>query len=315
MRVAILGAGGVGAYLGARLAHAGAAGVHLVARGSHLEALRRGGLELRSVFGDVHVEIPATADPAEIGPVDVVVFTVKSTDTDEAAGRLAPLLGEDTAVISFQNGVDNEERIAAVVGDDHVLGGAAFIFSTIAEPGVIHHTGGPARFFFGELDGHPTERATRFLDACREADIDAELSEDIRGVMWRKFVFICAQAGMTAAARLPVGALREDAEAWKMYRQIVEEVCAVAAAEGIPLGDDVVEEAMRLADGLDPDAYSSLHYDLEHGKPMELEALIGRVVALGRRRGVDVPANEAIYALLSPWAARNRAGSAKPENG
>lgn len=307
MRVAILGAGGVGAYLGARLAHAGAAGVHLVARGSHLEALRRGGLELRSVLGDVHVEIPATAEPAEIGPVDVVVFTVKSTDTDEAAGRLAPLLGKDTAVISFQNGVDNEERIAAVVGDDHVLGGAAYIFSTIAEPGVIHHTGGPARFFFGELNGHPTERATRFLDACREADVDAELSEDIRGVMWRKFVFICAQAGMTAAARLPVGALREDAEAWKMYRQIVEEVCAVAAAEGIPLGNDVVEEAMQLAGGLDPDTYSSLHYDLEHGKSMELEALTGRVVALGRRHGVDVPANEAIYALLSPWAARNRA--------
>lgn len=315
MRVAILGAGGVGAYLGARLAHVGAASVHLVARGSHLEALRRGGLELRSVLGDVRVEIPATADPAEIGPVDVVVFTVKSTDTDEAAGRLAPLLGEDTAVISFQNGVDNEERIAAVVGDDHVLGGVAYIFSTIAEPGVIHHTGGPARFFFGELDGPPTDRATRFLDACREADVDAELSEDIRGVMWRKFVFICAQAGMTAAARLPVGALREDAEAWKMYRQIVEEVCAVAAAEGIPLGNDVVEEAMRLAGGLDPDTYSSLHYDLEHGKPMELEALTGRVVALGRRSGVDIPANEAIYALLSPWAARNRARSAKPENG
>lgn len=304
--MAILGAGGVGAYLGARLAHVGTASVHLVARGSHLEALRRGGLELRSALGDVRVEIPATADPAEIGPVDVVVFTVKSTDTEEAAGRLAPLLGEDTAVISFQNGVDNEERIAAVVGDDHVLGGVAYIFSTIAEPGVIHHTGGPARFLFGELDGHPTERATRFLDACREADVDAELSEDIRGVMWQKFVFICAQAGMTAAARLPVGALREDAEAWKMYRQIVEEVCAVAAAEGIPLGNDVVEEAMRLAGGLDPDTYSSLHYDLEHGKPMELEALTGRVVALGRRSGVDIPANEAIYALLSAWAARNR---------
>ncbi|MEO8324152.1 MAG: 2-dehydropantoate 2-reductase [Actinomycetota bacterium] len=310
MRIAILGAGGVGAYLGARLAHTGAADVHLVARGSHLEALQRDGLELRSILGDVRVDIPAYAEPAEIGPVDVVVFTVKSTDTDEAAGRLAPLLGKDTAVISFQNGVDNEERIAAVVGDDHVLGGAAFIFSTITEPGVIHHTGGPARFFFGELDGSPSERATRFLDACREADVDTELSLDIRSLMWRKFVFICAQAGMTAATRLPVGALREDAEAWKMYRQIVEEVCAVAAAEGIPLSNDVVEETMRLAGGLDPDAYSSLHYDLEHGKPMELEALTGCVVALGRRSGVDVPANEAIYALLSPWAARNRARSA-----
>jgi 2-dehydropantoate 2-reductase len=307
LRVAILGAGGVGGYLGARLAQAEAADVHLVARGSHLEALRRDGLELRSVFGDVRVEIPATADTAEIGPVDIVVFAVKSTDTDEAARLLAPLIRENTAVISFQNGVDNEERIAAVVGNEHVLGGVAFIFSTIAGPGVIEHTGGPTRFVFGEWNGEITERARRFLDACLEAGIDSALSDEIRALMWQKLAFICAHAGMTAATRLPVGRLRANAEAWQMYRRVVEEVFAVAAADGIAVPNDAVKAAMELADGLDPDAYSSLHHDMEHGKPMELESLNGHVVHLGRRYGLDVPANEAIYALLSPWAARRRA--------
>ncbi|MGH2808423.1 MAG: 2-dehydropantoate 2-reductase [Actinomycetota bacterium] len=308
MRVAIFGAGGVGGYLGARLAGGGAADVHLIARGAHLDALRRNGLELRSVFGDARVTVAATDDPSEIGPVDVIVFTVKATDTADASRRLRPLLGEDTAVISFQNGVDNEQRIAAAIGERHVLGGVAFIFATIAEPGVIDHTGGPTRFVFGELNGATTKRAKRFLDVCRAAGIDVEISGDIRTAMWRKFVFICAHAGMTAAARMPVGALREDDAAWHMYRQVVEEGCAVAAAEGIGLPDDAVDTAMELAQGLDLGAYSSLHYDLEHGKPMELESLNGYVAALGRRHDVDVPANAAIYALLSPSARRNRAG-------
>ena len=303
MRVAVLGAGGVGGYLAARLAAAGAAAVHLVARGAHLEALRADGLTLRSVFGDAHVWVAATDDPAAIGPVDVVLFTVKSTDTDAATAQLGPLLDERTAVVSFQNGVDNEDRIAAVVGRDHVVGGAAFIFSTIAAPGVIEHTGGPTRFVFGELDGDRTERTEHLLAAFRSAEVDAEIAADIRMAMWRKFVFICAQSGMTAASRLPLGAIRADAEAWRMYRDVISEVAAVADAEGIALPDDTVTEAIALAESLDDDSYSSLHYDLEHGKRMELEALNGHVVRLARRHGVDVPANAAIHALLSPWAA------------
>lgn len=252
--------------------------------------------------GDATVRLPATDDPSEVGPVDVVVFAVKSTDTVDAAARLEPLIGDDTAVISFQNGVANEQRLAAAIGEEHVLGGVAFIFSTIVEPGVVGHTGGPARFLFGELDGRTTPRATAFLDACRSVGIQAEISPDIVTAMWRKLLFICAQAGMTAAARLPVGPLRDDSEAWRMYRQVVEEGAAVAAAEGVALPEDIVDATMELAQGLDAEAYSSLHYDLEHGKPMELEALNGYLVAVGRRHGVRVPANEAIYALLSPWA-------------
>ncbi len=306
MRIAVFGAGGVGAYLGARMADAGTAEVHLVARGSHLEALKNDGLRVKSGLGDVKVSVPATDDPGEIGPVDVVVFTVKATETERAAGRLEPLLGEDTAVVSFQNGVDNEAKIAEVIGPTHVLGGAAYIFSTIAEPGLIHHTGGPARFIFGEMHGRTTDRAKRFDSALRDAGVDSDISENIKVLMWRKFVFICAQAGMSTAARLPAGALREDPEAWRMYREVVNEVCAVAVAEGIAIGDHTAEQTMGFARDLDAGAFSSLHYDLEHDKPMELEALNGHVVKLGRRHGIPVPANEAIYALLSPWAARNK---------
>lgn len=306
MRIAVFGAGGVGGYLAARLADAGTAEVALLARGAHLEALRADGLRLRSVFGDAHVRVPATDDPGDIGPVDAVLFTVKATDTHTAAGQLGPLLGEGTAVVSFQNGVDNEDRITATVGGGHVLGGVAFIFSTIAAPGVIEHSGGPTRFVFGELDGRRSQRAQGLQDVLRAAGVDAELTSDVRAAMWRKFIFICAQAGMTAASRLPLGALRGDEEAWRMYRAVITEAAAVADAEGIGLPDDAVEGAIELAESLEHDAFSSLHYDLEHGKPMELDALNGHVARLGRRHGVDVPANEAIYALLSPWAAANR---------
>lgn len=305
MRIAVLGAGGVGGYLGARIGDAGAAEVHLLARGAHLAALQRDGLELRSIDGDCHVELPATDDPAEVGPVDVVLFTVKSNDTGTAGHQLAPLLHEGTAVVTFQNGVDNERRLVDIVGEDHVLGGAAFVFVTVAEPGVLEHTGGPTRFVFGELDGQRRGRAERFLAVCKAAGIDAVLSGEIRRVLWRKYALMCATGGMTAASRLPVGALRADAAAWGMFRRIAEEVCALAAAEGVELPDNTVDRTVRLAEGFEPDSYSSLHHDLTHGRPMELGALNGTAVRLGRRHGMEVPMNEAVHALLSPWAARH----------
>ena len=164
MRIAVYGAGGVGGYFGGRLAQAGA-DVHLIARGAHLQALREQGLRVRSVTGDFEVRAPATDDPADVGSCDFVLFCVKTFDTDAATARLGPLVGEDTAVVSLQNGVENEETLARAVGDDHVMGGAAFIFAEIAEPGVIRHTGGPASITFGELDGRASERA-RAPRAC-----------------------------------------------------------------------------------------------------------------------------------------------------
>lgn len=306
MKIAIYGAGGVGGYFGGRLAQAGA-DVHLIARGEHLDALRQDGLRVDSVHGDFEVELSATDDPDSIGPCDYVLFTVKSFDTTEAARELDPLLHDETGVISLQNGLENEEKLATVIGTDHVMGGIAYVFSTIAEPGVIEHTGGPANITYGEVDGTHSNRAERFLKWCERADgMEADLSEEIQTALWEKAAFICAQAGMTATVRLPLGEIRDEQESWSMYRQLIEEVCSVGRATGVELSDGTVAKWMEFAQDLDADSYSSLHYDLTHDKPIELEALHGTVVRQGRENEIAVPMNEAVYAILRPWAVRNQ---------
>jgi 2-dehydropantoate 2-reductase len=305
MRIAVYGAGGVGGYFGGRLAQAGTE-VHFIARGAHLRALREHGLRVRSVKGDFAVQVHATDEPAEIGPCDVVLFTVKSFDTDAAAAGLGPLLGDDTAVLSLQNGVDNEEKLAKAVGEQHVMGGAAYIFAGVAEPGVIVHTGGPTSITFGELDGQESERARQLLASCQQAGFAAELSPNIRTVLWAKLAFICAQAGMTAAVRLPIGEIRTADAAWAAFQRLVAEVAAVAAADGTPVPPGAQQQALTLAQSLEPGGFSSLHDDLVAGRRMELDALHGFVVRRAAERGVPVPMSEAVYAILEPWAVRNQ---------
>lgn len=305
MRFAVYGAGGIGAYLGARLADAGH-DVHLIARGDHLSALQNDGTTVESINGDTHVDIPATNDPADVGPSDYVLFTVKSYDTKDAASDLDPLVGDDTTVVSFQNGVDNERWIADEVGAEHVMGGVAYIFSTIKEPGVVEHTGGPARFVFGELSGGRTERVDALDDSLSACEgVESVPVDDVRVELWRKFAFICAQAGMTAATRLPIGPIRETEPTWRMYEEVLEEVCHVARAEGIEVPDGTVEEWLDFAQNLDFETYSSLHYDLVNENRMELDALNGSLVRHAAETDADAPMNRAIYSLLQPWAERN----------
>lgn len=305
MKVAVYGAGGIGAYFGGRLAEAGA-DVHMIARGTHLEALQNKKLEVESVHGDFTVDVPATDDPDEIGMCDYVLFCVKSYDTIEAANNLGPLIGDDTAVISLQNGVDNEEKLVEKVGDEHVMGGIAYIFSTIAEPGVIEHTGGPAKIIFGELDGTRSERATTFLEWCDQASgLEGELSENIWLDIWEKYTFICAQAGATAAIQLPIGDIREVEESWELFRDLLHEVVQVAAAEGIDIPESTVNEWIEFAQDLEPDAYSSLYYDLKNGNRMELEALHGTLLQKAEEHGVRIPRSSTVYAILRPWAVKN----------
>ncbi|MFW5918683.1 MAG: 2-dehydropantoate 2-reductase [archaeon] len=302
MKFAIYGAGGIGAYLGARLADVGHE-VSLIARGDHLDALQTDGLRVESIQGDTTVDLPATDDPAAVGPVDFVLFTVKAYDTRDAASDLHPLIGPETAVVSFQNGVDNERWIADEVGESHVVGGVAYIFSTIKAPGVVEHTGGPARFVYGELDGERTDRIEALDAALSESEgVEAVLADEVREELWRKFAFICAQSGMTAATRKPIGRIEETPATWKMYRRVVEEVVAVANAEGVDVPEDTVEEWLAFARDLDPDVHSSLYYDLTHDKRLELDALNGSVLRHAEETGVDVPMNEAIHAILRPWA-------------
>jgi 2-dehydropantoate 2-reductase len=305
MRIAVYGAGGVGGYFGGRLAQAGA-DVHLIARGRHLETLRTHGLRVRSVKGDFAVRVRATDDPAEIGPCDYVLFCVKAFDTESAAARLGPLLGEATAVVSLQNGVDNEEELARAVGQYHVMGGAAFIFTGIAEPGVILHTGGPTSITFGELDGQVTGRARRLLECCRQAGFGAELSPSIKTVLWAKLAFICAQAGMTAAVRRPIGEIRTVDAAWAAFQKLVAEVAAVAEADGTPLPSTAQQRALTMAQSVEPGSFSSLHDDLVAGRRMELESLHGFVVRRAAEHGIPVPMSEAVYAILKPWEIRNQ---------
>jgi 2-dehydropantoate 2-reductase len=306
MKIAVIGAGGVGGYFGGRLAQGGH-DVHFVARGAHLEAIRTNGLRVRSVRGDFTVppeRAHATDDPARVGPCEVVLFTVKSFDTDAAAPALAPLLGPETAVISLQNGIDNEDKLAAHLGPEHVVGGVAFIFAGIAEPGVIRDSGGPARILVGELDGRRTPRVERFVGACTESGIDAAIAPDIRAALWSKWAFICAQAGLTAATGLPIGEIRDAPAAWDLFRQVVTETWQVGTAEGVALPDDLVEQHLAFARSLEPDGRSSLHDDKVAGRRMELEALLGELVRRAKTHAIPAPAAGALYGVLEPWGRR-----------
>jgi len=305
MKIGVFGAGGVGGYYGGRLAVAGHR-VHFLARGGHLAKIRAEGLSVRSVRGDFRVNAPATDDPAEIGQCDAVLFCVKSYDNRAAVSRLGPMLHDGTAVVSLQNGIDNEEILAEAVGWPHVLGGASFIFSTVSEPGVISHTGGPASLSIGEVDGQRSERVLALSAACNEAGIPTDVPDDIRVVLWSKYAFICAQAGMTASTRLPIGDIRDSEPAWHMFRSIVEEVVAVARAEGVPLPDSLIDDHLRATGALDPSSRSSLYHDLSTGHRMELDALHGTLTRLGAKHGVPTPASNAVLAILSPWAAKAR---------
>jgi 2-dehydropantoate 2-reductase len=295
-----MGSGGVGGYFGARLARAGE-NVTFVARGAHLEAIRAHGLRIKSkVDGDFVVRSPATDDPATAGEADLVLFCVKSYDTELAAKAIRPAVGPETGVLSLQNGVDNEEKIAALVGPGQVLGGAAQVFATIEAPGVIAHafTG---KIVFGEMDGALTPRARRILDALERTGIPAELTSRIQQALWEKYLFLTAQSGMTALTRCPIGVIRSTSETRQMYRLIIEEVAALAKAAGIELPPAIVDETMSLADSLPPTNTSSLYHDLVRGRRLELEALQGHAVRLGERLGVPTPTLFSVYAALRPF--------------
>lgn len=273
--------------------------------------MREHGLRVDSVLGDVALtpESTQTTDaPGDIGPSDVVLFTVKSYDTEAAMDSLAPLLHDETAVISLQNGIDNEERIAASIGFEHVVGGVAYLFAHRSAPGRIRHTGGPARMVFGELNRERSPRTEAFLAECQRAGIAAEIAPDIRAALWSKFVFIAAQAGVTTASRQPIGRIRETPETWKLFRRVLEEVAALARLEGVELPADLVQKHLDFATGLEWHGRSSMYDDLAAGRRLELEALLGEPVRRGAHAGVATPVTEVLYGLLLPSAAGSTPG-------
>jgi len=300
VKIAVVGAGGIGGYYGALL-HQSGQDVTFLARGLHLEAMRANGLRVESVLGDpVVLHIRSTGRPEEVGPVDLVLFTVKAYDSASAAGSLRPLLKPDTAILTLQNGVESVEVLSDVVGSSHVLGGLCQIFCVLAAPGVVRYTGGPRRVVLGELDGSMTPRAQAARAAFAATGVPVELSTQILVDMWEKYIFINAQGGMTALTRLPIGAIRSTPPTFEMYLQVAEEVAAVGRAHGVPIPGGERERVRAFAEALHPGAYSSLHNDLVAGRRTELEALLGTIVRLGTRHNVPIPNCRAVYAALLP---------------
>ena len=300
MRIVVMGAGGTGGYFGAKLARAGL-DVTFVARGAHLAGIRAHGLRVKSAIeGEWVVRAPTVDRLDGLPPAGLVLFCVKSFDTEDAAHAIRPVVGAHTGVLSIQNGVDNEDTLGRILGPGHVMGGVAQVFATIEAPGVINHAL-LGRIIFGEMDGKETERVRATLAACERAGIPAEISPHILRALWEKYVFIAAAAGMTALTRLPAGVLRRVPETRRMYRLLLEEMAALGRAVGAGLADGAVDACLETLDALGPTAYSSLHHDLSHGRRLELEALHGHAVRLGLRHGIATPMLFAVYAALRPY--------------
>ena len=303
MRIAVMGTGGVGGYFGIRLA-LGRCDVSFIARGRHLEAIRQHGLKVESPLGDMHLASPrATDEPADIGPVDVVLFGVKLWDTETAAKALVPLIGSETAVVSLQNGVRKDDILRDASGEPAVMGGACYIAAQIVEPGVIRHSGTMQRLVFGEYDGRRSARAEAFLDACRRAQIEAEISADIRRTIWEKFVFLVGLSGLTTTIRKPIGPIRSNPRTRALLYDAMHEVVAVGRAQGVHLAEDFADNRLTFSDGLPATMTSSMHNDLERGNRLEAEGLSGDVVERGRAHGVPTPVNRVIYDTLILHAA------------
>lgn len=306
MRIAIFGTGGVGGYYGGRLAQTGA-DVTFIARGEHLRAIRKDGLRVYSIAGDFVVHpAQATDDAGTIGTVDVVIVALKTWQLPAAMPDCARLLGPRTLVLSLQNGVEAPRQLAAHVGDQHVLGGIAKIFSSIEAPGCIRHVGGAAVIEFGRLDNRLTEDVTRLRDLFIQAGVNVKIPADIDVALWEKFLYVVPLGGVGAVTRAPVGVVRSQSESRLMLEEAMREIWRVARARGVGLADDLVGRGMKFVDGHPPGATTSLQRDILAGRPSELEAWNGAVVRLGAAAAVPTPVHGFLYASLLPQERRAR---------
>jgi 2-dehydropantoate 2-reductase len=265
--------------------------------------MQKNGLRVEGGRGDTLISpCQATDDPASIGPVDIVMFCVKLWDVESAGERIKPLIGPDTAVITFQNGIDAPERLVPILGAGAVMGGVAQISATIAEPGVIRQTGTFMRLVFGELGGGKSARGEAFLALCKAAGFDASHSPAILTEIWMKFIILATNSAFTAATRTPIGKLREDADIMEQWDLATREVIALGKACGIALPDDAADKAMAFSKQAPPAMMASMAHDLIRGGRIELPWLSGKVVALGRERGVPTPVHAVLNAVLKPHA-------------
>jgi 2-dehydropantoate 2-reductase len=306
MRVAVIGAGGVGGYFGGRLARGGIDVTFLV-RGKTLEALRTRGLRVESIHGDFTLDhLKATDDPASVGPVDAVLVAVKAWQIAEAVANIGPMIGPETVVIPLENGMTAPEEIARIVGPDHALGGLCGIVSYVVAPGHIRHQAVDPFVMFGELDHSPSDRVERLRQSFEQAGVHAEVPPDIHRSMWTKFVFVVPYGAIGSLTRLPLGAWLSIPETRALVVSAIRELLAVAAARGVTLAPDVIDQTLARYERLPGDSTTSLQRDIMEGKPSELEAQIGDVVRMAHQSAVPAPLFEAFYALLLPQEQRAR---------
>lgn len=300
MRVAIMGSGGVGGYYGGMLARAGE-DVAFIARGAHLDAMHANGLMVKTAHvGEFTIPVKATDDPNEIGPVDLVLFCVKTYDTDTAAGLIRPLIGPETVVLPLQNGVESPERIGCVVGEEHVIGGTTYVSSKIESPGIIKEIW-DHKAYLGELDGQLSPRTEQLLKTFERAEVAVEIPPDIRVAMWGKLLGVSAFTAVCCVTRLPAAAIISCPETSALFWGAMEEGLAVARASGVAMPDNFLDQNRGIMAGINPMLRPSMYYDLQAGKPLELEDMIGVVVRLGNKHDVSTPLTFAMYAALKPF--------------
>jgi len=300
MKILVMGTGGVGGYYGGLLAQQGNE-VTFISRGAHLYAIRHEGLKVKSVHGDFTVfPANATEDPAKVEPVDLILFCVKTYNTDEAAEAILPVIGTQTAVLSLQNGVDAAERIGKVVGLDHVIGGATWLSSAVEAPGIIKQISEFRRIVYGELAGGRSERIQSIFEVLKNTGITVEISENIQKILWTKFVFIAAASSLGSLTRLPMGDYRSVPETRRLLSSIMQEVEVVAHAQGIALDADVVQKSLAFTDNAAPHIKPSMQLDVESGRRTELESMVGVIGRKGRELGIPTPVADFVYDSLLP---------------
>ena len=305
MKIALFGTGAIGGYIGARLA-AGGADVTFIARGANLAAIRASGLRVTSPFGDLHAPgASATDNPETVGPVDLVLLATKLYDVESAARAIRPMLRDDTGVVCLQNGIDSPSIIDRLHDAGRAIGSVVMVNAQLAEPGLIRHNAMNG-LIVGELDGRKSDRLSRLVELAAAGGLEARVSTEIRLEMWRKFLLIASMGAMSALTRVPLGRIREWPETWALTEQAMREVAAVAAAEGVPLGEEDVQRTLALMKGAPPTLKASLLTDLEQGRPLELEWLSGTICRLGAAHHVDTPFHRFTAGILKPHAAGTR---------
>lgn len=298
MRIAVVGAGGIGAIYGAALAKTGA-DVTFVARGAHLRAIRENGLLVEGDRGETLVRLAqATDDPASIGPVDYALVCVKLWDVESAGAQIRPLVGPETAVVALQNGVDAGERLAAIFGPERVMGGTAFVTGAIVRPGVVRQTGTYFQIAFGEIGGGISRRGERLRDLCEAAGLAVNLSPDIRVPLWEKFLLLVPLANVNALTRLPLGRYRADPDTWGLVEASLFETAAVGRAAGVALAADAEERTLETLRAMPGHHMTSMGNDLIRGNRLELPWFAGKVVELGSRHGIPTPVNGFVWTAL-----------------